>query len=63
MYKHQAYNTFSGEVITTTSGNNLKRIVAKNNRYMGNDKFSQAIVRKYAKSWIFSHNAKFVGGK
>lgn len=62
MYKHQAYNIFSGEVLTTTNGNHLKRRVARNNRYMGNDRFGKAIARKYAKSWIFSHDAKFVGG-
>lgn len=63
MYKHQAYNTFSGEVLTTTNGNHLKRSVARLNRYVENSKIGKVIARKYAKSWRFSHNGKFTGGK
>ena len=58
-FKHQAYNTFSGEILTTTNGNHLKRSVARLNRYESD----KAIARKYAKSWRFSHNGKFTGGK
>jgi hypothetical protein len=62
-FKHQAYNTFSGEIITTANGNHLKRRVAQFNRYEGNSQIAKAIARKYAKSWRFSHNGKFTGGK
>ena len=62
-FKHQAYNTFSGEVLTTTNGNHLKRSVARLNRYVENSKIGKVIARKYTKSWRFSHNGKFTGGK
>jgi hypothetical protein len=58
--KHQAYNTFSGEILATTNGNHLKRRVEQLNRYEGNNQIEKAIARKYAKSWRFSHNGGFV---
>ena len=60
-FKHQAYNTFSGEVLTTTNGNHLKRCVARLNRYESNNQMTKANAREYAKSWKFNHNYGFTG--
>lgn len=51
MYKHIAYNTETGEVITCTTGNQLKRMVKQNNAW--------AIRYGYTTgSWRFTHNGK-----
>lgn len=33
MYRHNAYNIGTGEIISATSGNHLKRLVQEANRY------------------------------
>lgn len=60
--KHQAYNTFSGEVLTTTNGNHLKRWVARHNRFeksCANSVMARKIYSKYIRSWRFCHNGEF----
>jgi hypothetical protein len=60
--KHQAYNTFSGEIITTTNGNNLKRLVARHNRFERVCASSEMVLKiysKYIRSWKFCHDGRF----
>lgn len=57
-FKHQAYNTFSGEVITSTSAKEVQRRVAQANRWdtkYGVREVSNRVVR----SWKFNHNYGF----
>ena len=60
--KHQAYNIFSGEIITTTNGNHLKRWVAHENRLAKSFIGSMIIQEEYCKyirSWRFCHDGRF----
>ena len=50
-FKHIAYNTTTGEVLTTTTGNALKRRVEREKRWN--------IAHGYpAGKWHFAHNGK-----
>lgn len=48
-YKHIAYNKDTGEVISTTKSNHLKRLVERANRWAV--RYGYPVGR-----WIFSHN-------
>lgn len=49
-YNHIAYNIVTGEVITTTRGNHLKRLVARNQAW--------DIAHGYGKGkWMFAHGS------
>ena len=62
MYKHQAYNVYTGEIITSTSAKAVQRRVAQSNRWETKYGFRK-IANKVVRSWKFSHNGKFTGGK
>ena len=65
--KHQAYNTFSGEIITTNNAHYLKRLVAKHNRFEKTEaksEMARKIYSKYIRSWKFCHDGRLTkGGK
>ena len=48
MYKHIAYNIETGEVITASTGNHLKRCVARANAWSVRFGFSTG-------KWLFAH--------
>lgn len=57
--RHQAYNTYTGEIITSTSAKTVQKRVAQINRWETKYGFRD-IANKVAKSWRFSHNGGFV---
>lgn len=59
-YKHQAYNIYTGEVITSTSAKSVKRRVAQSNRWETKYGFRKD-ANKVVRSWRFNHNYGFTG--
>jgi hypothetical protein len=56
--KHQAYNTYTGEIITSTRAKAVQRRVKTLNRF--EHRFGlKDIARTYSKSWIFCHDGRF----
>ena len=56
--RHQAYNTYTGEVITSTSAKAVQRRVKAFNRF--EHRFGiKDIARVYSKSWVFCHDGRF----
>ncbi len=48
--KHVAYNLITGEVITSNTGNELKRCVERNERWNRTNNFGKG-------KWVFAHGA------
>ena len=57
--KHQAYNIYTGELITSTSAKAVQRRVAQANRWDVKYGFRE-VSNRVVRSWRFSHNGGFV---
>ena len=57
-FKHQAYNIYTGEVITSTSAKALQKRVAQVNRWDVKYGFRDMCYR-VVKGWKFCHDGRF----